>query len=82
MDLSNDERIRKKMMSDRTLTYGEVLCLSFIPVLEALEPKQGDVFYDVGCGAAIPVTTAALALGDVLAKARGIELLDDLTNLA
>ena len=82
MGLSYDERLIKKVMGVRELTYGEALFLNFLPIFEALEPKKGEVFYDVGCGSAIPVATAALAYHHVLAEVKGIELLDDLYDLA
>lgn len=36
------------------LIYGEVRYLYFIPVFEFVKPKPGEVFVDLGCGAARP----------------------------
>ena len=36
------------------LIYGEIRYLYFIPVLEFVKPRAGEVFWDLGCGAARP----------------------------
>ena len=52
-----------------------------IPVLEYANLKEGDIFWDLGCGGGKPVLTAALAYPKIKV-ARGIELLDGLAQLA
>jgi tRNA/tmRNA/rRNA uracil-C5-methylase (TrmA/RlmC/RlmD family) len=51
-------------------------------VIQACQPQKGQVMWDLGCGAGRPLLTAALAFPDVFEKVRGVELLEDLTNLA
>lgn len=41
-------------------TYGEVLFHYFIPLLELVKPKKGEIFWDLGCGGGRPVAIAAL----------------------
>ena len=48
-------------MQDRTeFTYGEVIYEHYLPMLKLVEPKEGEIFWDVGCGGAKPVAIAAL----------------------
>ena len=46
--------------------YGEIDFMKFIPLLEALEPRKGDVFWDLGCGSGRALVVAALVFGKVL----------------
>jgi precorrin-6B methylase 2 len=32
----------------------------FLPLLKLVNPKQGEIFWDIGCGGARPVVIAAL----------------------
>ena len=41
-------------------TYGEVVYPSFVPYLHLAKPQAGEVFWDIGCGAAKPLAIAAL----------------------
>lgn len=78
---SNSERNQKKLEWNTELIYGEVVFEYFIPVLEYAEIKDGEVFWDLGCGGGKPVFTAALAYPG-LKVARGLELLEGLVTLA
>lgn len=53
----------------------------FIPALEYAKPKAGEVFWDLGCGGGRPLITASLAFPE-LAACKGLELLEQLSNLA
>ena len=53
----------------------------FIPLLEYAKPKAGEIFWDLGCGAGKPLITASLAFPE-LKVCRGIELLENLVNIA
>lgn len=49
------------IMQDKTeFTYGEVIYEHYLPMLKLVEPKEGEIFWDVGCGGAKPVAIAAL----------------------
>ena len=72
------ERQQKELDDGRTeFTYGEVLFCYFIPVLNLVNPKPGDVFWDLGCGTGKPVAIAALAF-PFLKKSCGVEYLQGL----
>jgi precorrin-6B methylase 2 len=67
---------------DKTeFTYGEVLFHYFIPILGLAKPKQGEIFWDLGCGAGKPMAIASL-MYPMLKKVCGVELLDGLSNAA
>ena len=53
----------------------------FIPLFDMIKPKEGEVFWDIGCGAARPLAIAALNF-PMLSKCCGVELLEGLYNLA
>lgn len=42
------------------LTYGDVLFLNFIPILNFVEPKENEVFWDLGCGGGKPLVIASM----------------------
>ena len=75
MRISLDERNRLDISSS-DLTYGEINPVTFADMLEVVEPKPGEVFYDLGSGAGKAVFTAAL-LND-WSKCAGVELLPGL----
>ena len=58
-------------------TYGEVMFHQFIALMNLVEPKEGDIFWDIGCGGAKPLAIAALSF-PFLKSCKGIELLDNL----
>jgi len=62
------------------LTYGEVTFSHFIPILEFADPKPGEVFWDLGCGAGRPLISASLAFPELKA-CKGLELLGQLASL-
>jgi len=78
-DVSIRERRRRKI-SDDCFTYGEIEFLSFAYLLELTDPKPGDNFYDLGCGAGKAVISAALLYD--FSKVVGVEFLDDLHHLS
>lgn len=77
--VSLEERKLKNIQSDKSFTYGEVVFYSFAQILELAQPKSGEIFYDLGCGAGKPVFIAALIYD--LAKACGVEKLESLYKL-
>ena len=57
-------------------TYGEVDFDSFYEILKLTEPKQNEIFYDLGSGVGKPSLTAYLGFN--FSKIIGIEQLEDL----
>ena len=74
-DLSYNAR-RKLDYYDRGFTYGEIVPESVRAFVQAVNPKEGEVFYDLGSGTGKGVISAALLFP--FAKVVGVELLDDL----
>ncbi|HSW70904.1 MAG TPA: hypothetical protein VLH77_02870, partial [Gammaproteobacteria bacterium] len=77
--ISRRERARLRYQEDAFI-YGEIDFLSFILLLEKVNPPAGTVFYDLGSGSGKAVLTAALCYD--FDKACGIELLPGLFNLS
>ena len=50
-------------------------------MLQAVKPKQGEVFWDLGCGSGRPMMVASL-IYPFLKECNGVELLPDLAKLA
>lgn len=73
---------RKKhgIYEDRSLVYGESHLPSLYGLFNEISPKPGEIFYDLGSGSGRLVLYAALSFP--FAKCIGIELLDDLINIA
>lgn len=65
---------------NKELIYGEIHFLSFYTILKKAEPKEGDVFYDLGSGTGKAVFCAALFLE--CSQVKGIELLFPLCKKA
>ena len=63
------------------LTYGEFDLASFEKLLAMVAPQEGEVFIDIGSGCGRLVCAAAL-LYPSLARSVGIELLEDLNEIA
>ena len=68
------ERMTRNILTQKEFNYGEVYFSYFIPILDFVEPKPGEIFYDLGCGTGKPLLIAALAF-PWLAECKGIELL-------
>lgn len=69
-------------MTDKCeFTYGEVLFQYFTPLFALTKPKEGEVFWDIGCGAGRPLAIASMNF-PMLGRCCGVELLDGLHNLA
>lgn len=77
--VSRVERTRLKIDSDE-FVYGEIEFPSFVAILDSVEPKPYEHFYDLGCGTGKAVFAAALCYD--FDKACGIELLPGLYNIA
>jgi precorrin-6B methylase 2 len=60
--------------------YGEIDFLSFILILQKIEPKPNEIYYDLGSGSGKSVLAAALSCH--FSKSCGIELLPGLVKLA
>jgi len=67
---------KKLNYTDKTLVYGEILIDSFCEILKEVNPKENEVFYDLGCGVGKPVIAAALLFP--FNKSIGIELLKEI----
>ena len=61
---------------DQGLTYGEIFFDTFYKMLEKTQPKEGEVFYDLGSGTGKAVFVAHLLFP--FSKAVGIEILPTL----
>jgi len=69
------EAKKKLNYTDKTLIYGEILLDSFYEILKVAQPRDGEIFYDLGCGVGKPVFAASLLFP--FSKSIGIELLQD-----
>ena len=67
-------------LSDTSFTYGEIGLDAFDTILKTVQPKAGEVFYDLGSGAGKAVMWAAMAYP--FKKAIGVELLDKILDLS
>lgn len=77
--ISREDRKRLHIEKD-DFTYGEVMYFSFLNLLHFAKLRQGEIFYDLGCGSGKAVFIAALCFD--LQKACGIEFLPGLYQLA
>jgi len=74
---STSFKVRKKISyTDKTLTYGEILLDSFFNILKSVEPKENEVFYDLGSGVGKAVFAAHMLFP--IKKSVGIELIPDI----
>lgn len=80
-NISNVARTELDMHWKTELIYGEVRYLYFIPCFEFVKPKEGEVFYDLGCGASRPQMLASLNF-PFLKACKGIEFLKMLADCA
>ncbi len=74
--LSSAGRSRIARESDPAFTYGEVTPEAIEFMMSQVQPKEGEVFYDLGAGTGKGVMFSAFL--SPFAKAVGIELLDEL----
>lgn len=74
-----DERERLGL-DPYAFVYGEVFAETVLTLLEAVQPKPGDVFYDLGSGSGKAVATVSVFYPEV--KARGVELLAPMCELS
>lgn len=79
MKISLAERDRLQIV-DSNFTYGEINPDTFIDMLEVVEPKPGEVFYDLGSGTGKAVYCAALV--NNWKKCGGVEILPGLHGAA
>ncbi len=77
--VSRKERKRLRIEEDNFI-YGEVDFLSFITILDRVQPQSGEIFCDLGSGAGKAVFTAALNFD--FAETLGVEYLPGLCELA
>ena len=82
MNISHEDKVSMGFEHRRDLCYGEAEFLHFVPLIEAMNPQKGDVFYDIGCGTARPLVVAALAYSNFISKCKGVELLEGLADTA
>lgn len=75
--LSNEAR-KKLNYETKAHVYGEVLVDSFTKILEVVQPKQGETFYDLGSGVGRPVFIAALFFP--FQRLYGVEILKELNE--
>ena len=76
-NLAWQEREQKDLLSNRNYIYGEVIFCSFYPLLRLVKPKQGEVFYDLGCGTGLPSAIASIMFPE-LAASEGAEFLESI----
>ncbi|KFE71770.1 SAM-dependent methyltransferase [Hyalangium minutum] len=83
-DLSGYETAQREKerlgRGDQSTTYGEILPESFVELMAAASPTEGDVFIDLGSGTGKATFMAALSFP--LSKSMGVELLPGLGDLA
>lgn len=72
MNISLAERERLQLQ-DSSFTYGEITAHGFALILDVVQPKAHEIFYDLGCGTGKAVFCAALL--NNWKKCVGIELL-------
>jgi len=77
--ISSEERAKLDEIGENKteFTYGEVMYQTFLPLLKLCQPKQGEVFWDIGCGGAKPLAIAALEFPE-LGQCKGVEYLPGL----
>ena len=77
--VSQAERRRLDVGHQNEYTYGEVEFLGLAAILELCEPRAGQVFWDLGCGAGRALLAAALLYPKL--KVYGVEYLPELAEL-
>ena len=77
---SFNERNTTESHDGTEFTYGEVSFPFFIPLIEFVEPKEGEILYDLGCGSGRPMMIASMAFPQ-LQTCIGIELMPKVYEL-
>ena len=75
--ISQSERKRLNCSGKSEFTYGEIDFIHMAPVFALCNPKPGEIFWDLGCGAGKCLAAMAL-LYPQLKKVCGVEFLDKL----
>jgi len=70
----------KLNLTSKELVYGEINFDSFIDLMKKIEPKEEDIFYDMGSGTGKPCIATALVFN--VKKIVGYEILSDLVETA
>jgi len=78
--ISHNERNRLNLTYQSQYTYGEVEFRHFYPILFSTAPKEGDIFWDIGCGACKPMIIAALCFPQ-FSVVKGVEYVDGVYEL-
>jgi hypothetical protein len=78
--ISINYRKKHGIYENLSLVYGESHLPSLYALFNEINPRPGEIFYDLGSGSGRLVLYAALSFP--FAKCIGIELLDDLINIA
>jgi hypothetical protein len=71
---SDNNRVASNVAHEIEFTYGEALCIHFLPLLEYVKPKPGEVIWDIGCGSSRPLIVASLFYPELKA-CKGVEFL-------
>jgi hypothetical protein len=58
--VSQKDRVSHNVCDKIEFTYGEVLFQYFIPLFALTQPKEGETFWDIGCGAGRPLAIASM----------------------
>ena len=70
---------KQENITGNEYTYGEIIYSSFVEMLAFVQPKQNEIFYDLGCGGGKAVFTTALLYPNIIV--RGVESLPPLHDL-
>lgn len=76
--ISFSARQKLGIKEDKSFVYGEAKVESLAEILKIAEPKDGDVFYDLGSGGGKVVLAAAMMFP--FRKAAGVEKIKELTE--
>lgn len=79
-NISKETREKLNILSDPSLTYGEVEFISFKEIINLAKPRQYDIFYDLGSGTGKAVIIAAMCFD--FSACKGIELLEPVYKLS
>lgn len=77
--LADEARVRLGQRQNRLTTYGELDFELFLRLVEECQPREGEVFVDVGCGVGRLVLAASIAFPQ-WKYCIGVEIIDDLVG--